>query len=178
MFLFPAMGSLGQPALFFFHISGSQFETSYDSFQQSIILTITLFFVTWENTPVTSSALSAENQEPFLCNKELSITGKYTLPSCGRKLMTLNLIRAIIFTSSNETCLLCLPSHLCRFKYAEQTKSERRHHFRLKQIRANQVINFCIKTMNCATLTQLFQRNSNVLFIHFWIVSNQCPVGS
>ena len=136
-----------------FHISVSQFETSYESLQQSIILTITLFFVTWENTPVTSSALSAENQEPFLCNKEPSITGKYTLPSCGRKLMTLNLIRAIIFTSSNETHILCLPSHLCRFKYAEKTKPERKHRFRLKQIRANQVINFCIKTMNCATLT-------------------------
>lgn len=57
----PAVASLGQQALFFPHISGLQSETSYESLQQSIILTITLFFVTWENTPVFSNAVSAEN---------------------------------------------------------------------------------------------------------------------
>lgn len=57
----PAVVSLVQQALFFPHISGLQSETSYESFQQSIILTITLFFLTWENTSVFSNALSAEN---------------------------------------------------------------------------------------------------------------------
>lgn len=128
MLLFPAMASPGQPALFFSHISGSQRERSYESLQQSIILTITLFFVIQENAPVSSSALSAENQEPFLCTKELSLTRKYTVPSCGGKLMTLNLITAIIFTSSNKTSLPCLPSHLYRFKYVEETKLKRKHH--------------------------------------------------
>lgn len=61
MLLLQAMASPGQQAWFFPHISGSQSKTSYESLQQSIILTITLFFVTWENTPVFSNALSAEN---------------------------------------------------------------------------------------------------------------------
>lgn len=122
VFFLPAMASLGQQALFFSHISGSQSEMSCKSLQQSIILTITLFFVTWENTPVFSNALSAENQEPFLCNKELSLTGKYTLPYGGRKLMTLNLIKAIIFTSSNKTSHLRFPSLLYRCKYVGKTK--------------------------------------------------------
>lgn len=123
-----AMASLGQQALFSPHLSGPQSKTSYESLQQSIILTVTLFLATWEYTPVSSNALSAENWEPFLCNKELPLTEKYAPPSCGRKLTTLNLIQAIIFTSSNKTSHLVFPSHLYWFKCVEETKLERRHH--------------------------------------------------
>lgn len=60
-------------------------------------------------------------------NKEPSLTGKCALPSCGRKLTTLNLMRAIMFTCSNKTSLLHLPSHLSRFQCAEGPALERRH---------------------------------------------------
>lgn len=53
----PSMTSHGQQALFLSHSSGSQSEMGYESVQHSIILTIPLFFVTWENTRVFSNAL-------------------------------------------------------------------------------------------------------------------------
>lgn len=56
----PSMTSHGQQALFLSHSSGSQYEIGYESVQHSLILTIPLFFVTWENTRVFSNTLSVE----------------------------------------------------------------------------------------------------------------------